>query len=550
MEDADVAKLPYLRQGKDRNWTIRRIVPPELRPVVGKRELWASLRTPDKKIAAKRYHPAMVELEAELERARHTLAAVSPPAEPTEADIRAAIRRRFALADREAEAADAHALATGMADVLIDHRREDSAHLTNLASAFEEAGASVTAETLHRVATPDPADKKPIVSTVAGARPKRIDALMHAHRFGNVPDPLRLYAARLLLAAEAENAARSLHRLGDHAAPPPHPAFLDLHGLMEAPPAPAPPARPLPAAELVKAWAAERKPTERTQKAAERRFAQLAKFLGYDDLRRVAKLDAGNWKADLLEKGLGVKTVRDCLLSLSAVCALAVANGKLESNPFAGVAPPQPRKDASTSRRGYTDREAATLLGAARAERGFLRVAAPALCFTGMRISELVGLRRQDLREVDGVLIFDIVPTPERPLKTAAARRMVPVHPALLPDLMAYRAALLSPDDPAGPLFPDIKSKRGDRVGLATKRMSVWVRSAGVTDTRTAPAHSFRHRLKRSLVTLRVLPHVQDALLGHEGRHGSGDAYLEPLSEQPAETLKDLRRVPDPLNPE
>lgn len=547
MDREDVAKLPYLRQGKDRNWTIRRVVPPELRPIIGRGELWATLRTPDRKIAAKRYHPAMVELDAELDRARRVLAAVSPPPpEPTEATIRAAIRHRFHKAEREAEAADAHALVSGDADALIDLLQWDAAHLIDPAAAVEEASASVTAENLHPVATADPAARKPIVSTVVDAGTKRIDALMHVYRFGNVPDPLRLYAARLLLAAEAENAHRSLHRLGDHGTPEPHLAFRDLHGLMEAPPAPAPAAQPLPAAELLKAWAAERQPAERTLKSYTRRLVQLAKFLGYDDLRRVTKGDAGNFKTDLLARGIGVKTTRDCLLSLSAVCALAVTNGKLESNPFAGMAPKEPRRGPD-ARRGYTDQESVTLLTAARKETGFLRVAAPALCFTGMRIGELAGLRRMDVREKDGVLIFDIVRTPERPLKTAAARRMVPVHPALLPDLTAHLATL--PDDPDGPLFPDIKSKRGDRVGLATKRMSVWVRSAGVTDTRTAPAHSFRHAMKRALVTLRVLPHVQDALLGHEGRHGSGDAYLPELSTQPAETLKDLRRVPDPLNP-
>nr|WP_249681374.1 DUF6538 domain-containing protein [Roseococcus pinisoli] len=538
--------MPYLRQGTDRNWTIRRVVPPELRPVIKKGELWASLRTPDRKIAAKRYHPAMMELEAELDRARRTLDAVAPLSEPTEATIREAIRRRFHMAEREAEAADAHALATGTANALIDLRREDATHLTDLAAAVEEASASVTAETLQPVASADPAAKKPIVSTIANGNTKRIDAVMHAHGFGNVPDALRLYAARLLLAAEAENAHRSLHRLGDHGTPPPHPAFHDLHSLMEAPPAPAPAVKPLPAAELLKAWAAERQPAPRTLKAATRRFAQLAKFLGYDDIRRVTKQDAGNWTADLLEKGLGVKTVRDCLLSLSSVAGLAVDRGKLEANPFSKVAPKEPRRRLD-GRRGYTDQEAVTLLTSARAEQGFLRFAAPILCFTGMRISELVGLRRRDICEVDGVLIFDIVPTPERPLKSAAALRMVPVHPALLSDLTAHLVTL--PDDPDAPLFPDVKSKRGDRVGLATKRMSVWVRSAGVTDARTAPAHSFRHRMKNSLIDLGVQLHVQDALLGHEANHGSGDSYVDPRSRKPAKTLEDLRRVPDPLNP-
>ena len=46
--------------------------------------------------------------------------------------------------------------------------------------------------------------------------------------------------------------------------------------------------------------------------------------------------------------------------------------------------------------------------------------------YTGARIDEIAGLRREDVRTVDGVLGFDIRPHEGRRLKNAASRRLVP----------------------------------------------------------------------------------------------------------------------------
>ncbi|MFC7541770.1 hypothetical protein ACFQU2_22975 [Siccirubricoccus deserti] len=151
--------------------------------------------------------------------------------------------------------------------------------------------------------------------------------------------------------------------------------------------------------------------------------------MGFDDLRRVRPEDVVTFKGRRLAERISVETVADDVMGCGAVCKWGVQNKHLLMNPFASMAP-RPAKRGETARDGFTDDEAAAILQAARGATGWRRWLPWLLCFTGARISEIVELRRKDVRQEAGVWILDIRPTAARAGKNATFQRMLPSIPA------------------------------------------------------------------------------------------------------------------------
>lgn len=304
---------------------------------------------------------------------------------------------------------------------------------------------------------------------------------------------------------------------------------------------------PLTSETLLAAWSAERTPAASTLRSYQGKFRQLVRVLGFDDLRRLTADDVVKFKEARLKEGKDPGTVADDVLNMGAVCKWAVGNRKLTSNPFSGMAPKVNRRGPAP-RAPFDDDEAKRILLAARKENGFLRWLPWLMCFTGARISELVEMRRRDVRERDGVIILDILPTETRPLKTPDAQRMIPLHPALITEgFLAYVGSL--PANPNGPLFPSIQpDPHGSRTGPATTQSGRWLRNTvGIKDAAKAPNHSWRHRMEDELRKVRALPEVQDAITGRRNPRNAGADYGRGFRGMPDEVLKELERIPAPV---
>ncbi|MGG5888292.1 DUF6538 domain-containing protein [Falsiroseomonas sp. HC035] len=305
---------------------------------------------------------------------------------------------------------------------------------------------------------------------------------------------------------------------------------------------------PLAAAALLDAWSAERGPSPRTRQRYGTIFRTVARVLGFDDVRRITPADVVKFKRHRLEvEKLDVGTVEDDIRGAGGVCKWGTTNHLLPANPFAGLAPKAMRKLAV--RHGYDDDDAKRLLLAARAETGWLRWAPWLLCFTGARIGELAELRRGDVREDGGVQILDIRPHEMRPGKNETMQRMIPLHPALIAEgFLKYVEAL--PPKPAGPLFPSITpDPHGKRDTPAQTILGRWVRTkVKIIDPKKAPAHSWRHRMEDELRRVRALPEVQDAITGRHNPRNAGAGYGRGFRGMPEEVLKELSRVPSPLD--
>ena len=127
--------------------------------------------------------------------------------------------------------------------------------------------------------------------------------------------------------------------------------------------------------------------------------------------------------------------------------------------------------------------------------------------YSGARLAEIAGLRREDVREVDGVLCFEVRPHEGRRLKNKASRRTVPLHPEII--AAGFTANVL-------PFKSDAH--------YYSKRVNPWLREvAKITDPRLS-FHSVRHAVKDRLRAARVPEPISRALMGH-GSTGVADSY-------------------------
>jgi integrase len=139
--------------------------------------------------------------------------------------------------------------------------------------------------------------------------------------------------------------------------------------------------------------------------------------------------------------------------------------------------------------------------------------------YTGARAEEIVQLRRGDLRQENGIWLFDITPVANAAgkLKNENSKRKVPVHDALIKlGLLDYHKAL--PND-AERLFPNLPVSKKDGKFWPTvgKAFARWRKAVGVDrPPEKLDFHSFRHTYTKALEDADVAKHDADRLTGHE----------------------------------
>jgi integrase len=258
-----------------------------------------------------------------------------------------------------------------------------------------------------------------------------------------------------------------------------------------------------------------------------------------DDARRLTAEEVIAWRDRKLET-LSPKTVKDVwLASLKSVLSDAVADRLLPTNVAKGV---RVRMYAAPVLRekGFTDAEALAILERCReyqpatrgnpANRESEHVTAakrwgPWLCaFTGARVTEILQLRKSDVRAVDELSYVHI--TPEAGSVKSRKFRDVPLHQQLI-DIGFLEFVEHSAD---GPLFhsPDADPKKLPAQAVSG-RVGKWLQSEKLVPVGVQPNHGWRHRFKTLSREAGLDPHVVDSIQGHTGRtasDGYGDVTL------------------------
>ena len=289
--------------------------------------------------------------------------------------------------------------------------------------------------------------------------------------------------------------------------------------------------------QLIQGWEAEKRPREKTRYMWSRVMDQLAEFVGHRDAGRLSSDDVLRWKAALITSGLKVKTVRDSKLApVRAILQWGVDNQVLNGNPCERVSVAVKAR-AGERIRSFTDEEAQIVLRAAAQALDPVRRWVPWICaYSGARLSEVCQLRFEDVFQAGEMWCFRFVAEAGE-LKTEGSERTIPIHPALIQSGILKFVA----DVGAGPLFARLTPDRfGNRGGNGTKLLSRWVRKLGLTDAQLSPSHSWRHRLKTLGRRHGLAPDIVDSITGH-GKRNVGDAYGE---YEVSAMLRELAKIP------
>jgi integrase len=272
-----------------------------------------------------------------------------------------------------------------------------------------------------------------------------------------------------------------------------------------------------------------------TRKKWEPYFAGLLRRVGSRDMSRVTEQHLLDWRDALLASKLSPITVKNGhIAAAKSLFGWSKQMKKLTTDPSADVVVVVSDKHGKKMR-GFTDKEATTILAAAlapmselmSAENAAARKWVPWICaYTGARVNEITQLRASDVREIDGIKCIRI--TPEAGTVKTSKERDVPLHPHLL-DMEFDKFA--SEKRGKSPLFYSLERQRkADRknptYASVGNKLAEWVRGLGIKDPLVAPNHGWRHRFKTVARRVRMDAEVRDAIQGHAPRT-EGEEYGE-----------------------
>lgn len=255
-------------------------------------------------------------------------------------------------------------------------------------------------------------------------------------------------------------------------------------------------------------------------------YGKAARYHGKSP-ERILEIDASR---DSLDARLSVRTVKRHMSALSTLWDESIPSGAASENIFAGFKFPNQRR-AQEQRPMWTRSDLNRLFATPiwtgcksearrstpgpqiiRDERFWLPLIA---VFSGCRQEEICQLHVEDVRQEEGIWVFDINAKPPRRLKNASAARLVPIHKELINiGLLGYIEERLVAQDAR--LFPNLEPGGADgRLGHGfTKWFTRYRRDTKVYE-QGRDFHSFRHSATTFLHYGDVPDSVIDRLTGH-----------------------------------
>jgi integrase len=226
------------------------------------------------------------------------------------------------------------------------------------------------------------------------------------------------------------------------------------------------------------------------------------------------------------DETLTAKTVNKYLVLLSSLFKWCVQNGMMESNVAEGLSLPE-TTSAHEERKPYDlDDIKRIVVNLPRKPNEPEKYWIPLIAmFSGMRLDECCQLHVADVREVDGVLCFDINDGGERKVKTQGSKRIIPVHPKLIGlGFEKYLEGRVAAG--AVKLWENLEPNKYGYWGKRLGNWYGWFNRKHVTQDPKKVFHSFRHLVADTLKQAGVTESVIAEILGHAnqsittGRYG------------------------------
>ena len=241
-------------------------------------------------------------------------------------------------------------------------------------------------------------------------------------------------------------------------------------------------------------------------------FLEVVPNKPIDQLRRQ---DANALREFLKQRGLARDSIGRNFTNVRAVINFALQEAGLPSTSiFSNVYLGEERHPKK--RYVPTEQELRRLMSLCKSHDDQMRWALALMCDTGLRLSEALGLHKDDVRLDADIPHLIIAPRPWRRLKTASSERSVPlVGNALWASQRAYRAS------EGGYLFPRYVRDQDTRSNSASAAMNKWIKQ---NVSREIVVHSLRHAFRDRLRNVGTPTDVID-VVGGWARAGIGETY-------------------------
>jgi integrase len=232
------------------------------------------------------------------------------------------------------------------------------------------------------------------------------------------------------------------------------------------------------------------------------------------------------------------------LSAISSLFGWLITQGRLETNPCAGVFRVKKTRRARDARPAWTvgdlnelfrspawtgyASDAKRYLPGPRLDRDWFFWMPPVLLFTGMRLAEAAGLLLDNVKVEDGVTFFDVREREGRTLKALASARRVPIHPELVAlGFLDYAAGLRKKGE--SQLFPDLRpgGAHGAWSEIPSKRINRYLEKIGMKHGgRRLDNHGFRHTFKTAAIRSGASSALLNEIVGHE-HPGEDETYYK-----------------------
>ena len=304
-------------------------------------------------------------------------------------------------------------------------------------------------------------------------------------------------------------------------------------------------------AEAWRQYAIARMVSARDAKRMSRVLLRFAQWLGHDDAKRVTRTDVVRWTDERIKSGIKASTINKTdTAALRTIFKWGAERGWLNANPLVQNVRVESRGKPTVREKYFSTAEATAILSAALAVKPTQREKpttteakrwVPWLCaYSGSRVSEMIQLRKKDIRREQGAWIIRLDPQAGS-IKTNEFRD-IPVHEHLLA-LGFMEFVKVAPD---GPLF--VEAARDGTVAGPTEgvysRLRKFVRNV-VHDPNVQPNHAWRYTFKTVGLDAGIEEIVLDAICGHRPSYKGRD-YTRVTLKKRIEAMSRYPRYPLP----
>lgn len=147
--------------------------------------------------------------------------------------------------------------------------------------------------------------------------------------------------------------------------------------------------------------------------------------------------------------------------------------------------------------------------------------------YSGMRLGEILQLRKGDVRQEDDITFFDVNDDDGKSVKTNAGHRRVPMHPTLIACGLLKYVRKLATDETRIINDVPLSGRAKDRSGRGSRKMADLLITSGAKTEKNS-FHSFRHNIEDAYRMAGVDHAVMNILQGHihsdmSDRYGKGN---------------------------